>query len=214
MNQPVPEYGYQSAEASCAHGYLVPTVLNALMKWQPRPPCRVLDAGCGNGYTAGVLLRKGFEVVGVDASEAGIALARAAHPEGRFECLSLYEDVRDRLGSFDAIVSTEVIEHLYDPRRFVARMKEALYPGGLVIVSTPYHGYLKNLVMAIVGKWDRHLTAMWDGGHIKFWSRSTLCALLEENGFEILDFLGSGRLAWLWKSMIVVARKPLAGHGS
>jgi len=78
---------------------------------------------------------------------------------------------------------------------------------GYLIVTTPYHGYFKNLALAILGKWDQHLTALWHGGHIKFWSRATLTQLLVNNGFHVMDFRGVGRIPWLWKSMVIVARK-------
>ena len=81
--------------------------------------------------------------------------------------------------------------------------------GGLLIASTPYHGYVKNLALAASGKLDAHFTALWDGGHIKFWSRRTLSALLTETGFEPIAFRGAGRWPWLWKSMLIAARKPL-----
>lgn len=209
MHERPPEYGYKNPAASCAHAYLVPSLLKMLGKWGPSDrPCRVLDAGCGNGYVTGILLEAGFDVVGIDASASGIQQARANNPGGTFECLSVYEELKDRLGPFDLIVSTEVIEHLHVPRRFVSNLRAVLKPGGVMLLSTPYHGYLKNLGLAILGKWDGHLTALWDGGHIKFWSRPTLSALLEEQGLEVVDFLGCGRLPYLWKSMILVARKP------
>lgn len=78
--------------------------------------------------------------------------------------------------------------------------------GGEIIISTPYHGYLKNLVISLLNGWDKHFTALWDGGHIKFWSRKTLTQLLEEFGFEIVAFKGSGRLPYLWKSMFIKAQ--------
>jgi hypothetical protein len=78
--------------------------------------------------------------------------------------------------------------------------------GGELIISCPYHGYLKNLVMALAGKFDNHFTVLWDGGHIKFWSKKTLTQLLEEFGFEVIDFKGAGRFPYLWKSMFIKAR--------
>jgi len=48
---------------------------------------------------------------------------------------------------------------------------------------------------------------MWDGGHIKLWSRTTLTRLLEKNGFTVIEFHGVGRFPYLWKSMILVARR-------
>lgn len=55
---------------------------------------------------------------------------------------------------------------------------------------------------------DAHLTALWDHGHIKFWSMRTLAILLEEAGFCDIRFERVGRIPALAKSMIAVARKP------
>ena len=55
---------------------------------------------------------------------------------------------------------------------------------------------------------DRHFTALWDHGHIKFWSMATLGELLREAGFVDLRFERVGRVPALAKSMIAVARKP------
>ncbi len=80
--------------------------------------------------------------------------------------------------------------------------------GGAAVVSTPYHGYWKNLALAVSGKMDAHFTALWDHGHIKFWSEKTLRVLLEEAGFRDIRFRRVGRVPALAKSMIAVARKP------
>ena len=68
-------------------------------------------------------------------------------------------------------------------------------------------GYLKNLALAISGKSDDHFTALWDYGHIKFWSKRTLTQLLQEAGFQVTQFRGAGRLPYFWKSMVLVATR-------
>jgi 2-polyprenyl-3-methyl-5-hydroxy-6-metoxy-1,4-benzoquinol methylase len=108
---------------------------------------------------------------------------------------------------FDAAISTEVVEHLFAPHLLPRFARETLRPAGYLIISTPYHGYVKNLVLSILDKWDFHHGPLWHGGHIKFWSRRTLSLLLEQNGFKMVEFHGVGRLPFLWKSMILVARK-------
>jgi 2-polyprenyl-6-hydroxyphenyl methylase/3-demethylubiquinone-9 3-methyltransferase len=143
----------------------------------------------------------------MDWEESGVVHARKLCPDVRFEVASVYDDIASRFGQFDAVVSLEVIEHLYDPRAFVGRVRECLRPAGLFILSTPYHGYLKNLLIALGGKFDAHVSPLWDGGHIKFWSRRTLTALLEEEGFRVVAFIGAGRLPYLWKSMILVGSR-------
>jgi hypothetical protein len=67
----------------------------------------------------------------------------------------------------------------------------------------PYHGYLKNLALSISGQMDKHFTVLRDGGHIKFRSKKTLFCVLEEQGFTSIQFVGCGRIPWLWKSMMV-----------
>jgi len=106
------------------------------------------------------------------------------------------------------IVSTEVIEHLYDPHAMPRLARLLLKPNGVVLVTTPYHGYLKNLVISLLNKWDQHLTPFWLHGHIKFWSRATLTRLFQEEGFRFVAFKGLGRLHWLWKTMLIEFEKP------
>ena len=62
--------------------------------------------------------------------------------------------------------------------------------------------------MALTGKMDAHFTALWDHGHIKFWSMHTLGELLREAGFVDIRFERVGRVPALAKSMIALARKP------
>ncbi|QPN64935.1 class I SAM-dependent methyltransferase [Synechococcus sp. CBW1004] len=191
------------------HAYLLQP-LQQLLDDHPHSR-QVLDLGCGNGALAQQLDQWGYRVVGVDPSASGITASRQRNPEMRFhQATATPAEIKALgLGPFDVVVSTEVVEHCYAPRLWAASAFAALRPGGLLIASTPYHGYLKNLTLAITGKLENHFTALWDGGHIKFWSRRTLSRLLQEAGFEVVAFRGAGRVPWLWKSMLIAARKPL-----
>jgi len=202
----VEDYGW-SATAPGSSDYINPAIRALVGK----TPSTALDAGCGNGTLAGELARDGHHVVGVDSDAGGIAHARTLFPSVRFEVATFDSDPAllspDGKG-FDWVVSTEVVEHLYSPHELPRFAFAALRPGGHLAISTPYHGYLKNLALSLTDKWDHHHTAMWHGGHIKFWSRATLAQLLREAGFEVTGFQGVGRLPLLWKSMILIARKP------
>ena len=119
-----------------------------------------------------------IEVTGVDASPSGIAIARRAYPNVEF-----VEALIDRelsLGQFDLVVSSDVIEHMYRPSDLLEAAHALLKPGGQILLGTPYHGYLKNLVLAASGKMDAHFSALHDGGHIKFFSVKTLSQLMKE----------------------------------
>ena len=202
------EYGFASDAESHMHSRFMPHVLALCVPLGPQ--VRVLDVGCGNGFTCGEFLKQGCQVVGIDLSQQGIAIARKAYPQGRFEVLPADDQLLARLGAvpFDLVISTEVVEHLYSPRDYAHGCLQALKPGGRFICTTPYHGYLKNLVLSLAGKWDAHANPLWDGGHIKLWSRKTLGRLLAETGFTNLQFRGAGRLPFLWMTMVMSGDKP------
>ncbi|HQU48937.1 MAG TPA: methyltransferase domain-containing protein [Casimicrobiaceae bacterium] len=173
-------------------------------------PARVFEVGCGNGSVANWMASRGIEVSGIDFSESGIAQARRAYPELQLAVGSAYDDLSKVFGQFPVVISLEVIEHLYFPRRFARSVFDLLEPGGTAFISIPFHGYLKNLALALTGRMDAHFTALWDGGHIKFFSEQTLGALLREAGFGTIRFLCVGRVAPLAKSMVAIASKPVA----
>lgn len=199
------EYRYHRGHQPQTQAMLSPLVLHYARQGAAK---RVLDIGCGNGHMCGELNEQGIEVVGIDPSQSGIDEARALCPSVTFHTMGIY-DPPQQLGSecFDFACALEVVEHLYHPRELPRFAAALLRPGGLLLLSTPYHGWLKNLLIALLGKWDHHHSPLWDGGHIKFWSKATLSQLLHEEGFEVLAFHGCGRLPWLWKSMVLVARK-------
>jgi 2-polyprenyl-3-methyl-5-hydroxy-6-metoxy-1,4-benzoquinol methylase len=169
----------------------------------------VCDLGCGNGYLAGRLAELGYSVTGVDASTSGIEVARKQHTGVKFVCAQISLELASefRPPDFDLVVSSDVIEHIYNPSDLLEAAAGLLGPRGHLLICTPYHGYLKNLALSISGRMDAHFTALWDGGHIKFFSVKTLSELIARHGFTDLSFSYYGRAPYLWKNMICHARK-------
>ena len=103
-----------------------------------RPPGRVLDVGCGNGADLARLRRLGWEGVGIEPDPRAAELARetsgAQVLEGSIEKAAL------PAGSFDAVLMSQVVEHLVDPIGTLAACKAILKPGGLLIAATPNWG--------------------------------------------------------------------------
>ncbi len=194
MNPPIAStFPYDRGDGACTDAYLWPKV-ESIVSGELAAGSRVFDLGCGNGALARRLGALGYDVHGVDPSEQGIAFARAQDPDTKLSRGSAYDPLREQYGTFPVVVSLEVVEHVYHPRRFAACVAELLEPGGLAIVSTPYHGYWKNLALALAGKWDGHFTALWDHGHIKFWSVQTLSELFREARLERESLHRVGRL--------------------
>ncbi|MES2485550.1 MAG: class I SAM-dependent methyltransferase [Bacteroidota bacterium] len=199
------DYGFHESGPAHTFQYLQQPILDMLADNTDR---RILDLGCGNGYLVNYLLSKGYDAFGTDASAEGVAIAKQTNAN-RFYLQDLSTgklptELQDK--QFDTVISTEVIEHLYDPAGFINFCKRCLAPGGEIIISTPYHGYLKNLLLSLFNKWDTHLNPMWHGGHIKVWSRNTLSKALTEAGFTVTGFTGCGRIPYFWKSMIIKAK--------
>jgi 2-polyprenyl-6-hydroxyphenyl methylase/3-demethylubiquinone-9 3-methyltransferase len=201
-------YHWPDAGHNCSHPYLLPAVLRALRGFAWSGERRVFDLGCGNGAAASTLGDQGYRVTGVDPSAEGIAHANRAYPKLDLQQGSAYDDLSARFGTFPVVVSLEVVEHLYDPPTYAATLFKLLEPGGMAILSTPFHGYWKNLAIAVTNKFDNHVSPLIVHGHIKFWSIPTLTTLLEGAGFRDLEFDRVGRVKPLAKSMIAIARKP------
>jgi 2-polyprenyl-3-methyl-5-hydroxy-6-metoxy-1,4-benzoquinol methylase len=100
----------------------------------------ILDFGCGDGAFAYDLFRCGARVSGVDNSSIAIEYARRRHGNlgsaAEFHCASCY-DTPFASGSFDALVSTDVIEHVQHTDQFLREIYRLLKPGGIAVVSTP-----------------------------------------------------------------------------
>jgi 2-polyprenyl-6-hydroxyphenyl methylase/3-demethylubiquinone-9 3-methyltransferase len=202
-------YEYRAADHEVSHSYLKP-IVDRLVKDVPAGST-VLDMGCGNGSFLSLYQDRGWNLYGTDFSPTGIEIARTNYPDIEFilgDSQTSAADLLNQVGPVDLIISTEVIEHLYDPKAFLRTAHDVLKPGGVMVVTTPYHGYLKNLVLAITGQMDQHFTVLWDHGHIKFWSAQTLRKAITDTGFESVEFQGAGRLPYLWKSMVLSCRKP------
>lgn len=202
----VVQYRYGNAQPTWSHSYLWP-LMERLLRERMEPGSRLFELGCGNGATAEQMRKLGFEVTGVDPSETGISAGREAYPELALHVGSAYDDLAAAYGRYPVVVSLEVIEHCFRPRKFAQCVHDILEPGGAAIISTPYHGYWKNLALAITGQWDRHLSPLWEGGHIKFFSERTLRQLFSRERLECTALYRVGRIRPLAKSMVAVFRK-------
>jgi len=99
----------------------------------------VLEAGCGEGYGAGLLAASAARVVAVDYDTAALDLARRRHsaPNLEFRAVDLLDLARSSPGSFDAVTNFQVLEHLDDPAPFLRAAAACLRPGGRLILTTP-----------------------------------------------------------------------------
>ena len=152
---------------------------------------RAVDVGCGAGLLAEPLARLGAEVTGLDPAPESIAAARI-HAEGQGLAIDYrVGSVEALTGPYDLVTSLEVVEHVNEPRTFVAGLADALAPDGLLILSTPNRTATSRLLMIVVGEGSGRIprgTHDWD----KFLAPDELCALLADAGLEVVDRTGLG----------------------
>ena len=152
---------------------------------------RAADVGCGAGLLAEPLARLGAEVVAVDAAPETIEAARA-HALGQGLDIDYRTGGVERLdGRYDLVTCLEVVEHVAEPRAFVAGLANALAGDGLLILSTPNRTAWSRLVMITIGEGTRRIprgTHDWN----KFLCPEELCALLADAGLRTLDVTGLG----------------------
>lgn len=198
------EFLWDTSTVTEVHHYVLPV----LHKWlAPYKRGRLLDLGCGNGALTARMNDMGISCTGTDFSESGIQIARSSFPAAVFFQSAMEQPLPvEQCGLYDVVIAVEVIEHLLLPRQVFDRAKEALKPGGSFIITTPFHGYWKNLALAMVGQYDSHWHPLRDYGHVKFFSLSTLKQLFEEQGFQIESIHRVGRIPAFSRSMMIKGR--------
>jgi 2-polyprenyl-6-hydroxyphenyl methylase/3-demethylubiquinone-9 3-methyltransferase len=183
-------YYHHTESTTAQHKIRMSELLRILRRINPdKSP--MFEIGAGNGRTAKTLGDAGYPVLGVEPSPRGVEYARSIGAD--IKDGSAYDDLAAKYGKFDVVFALEVIEHLYFPGQLVKSAYNLLNAGGHLILSTPYHGYWKVLLLAASGKMDEHFNSLHDHGHIKFWSKRTLKILLEGNGFPDVQFTYVGR---------------------
>jgi len=154
-------------------------VLKKLRRFHRRPGA-LLDIGCAAGFLLDEARRDGWEVTGVELSEWAVRFARERLALSRIHRGTL-QDAGLEPNSFDAVVMTDTIEHLFSPREVLIAVRRLLKPTGVLCLNTPD-----------IDSWvSRLLKARWWGvkqSHLYYFNRRTMKRLLRETGFVPLHF--------------------------
>jgi SAM-dependent methyltransferase len=130
---------------------------------------RVLDFGCGTGGNTSFYASLG-DVFGIEPDAVAIRLAHARG--GARYCRSNGTQLPFRRGAFDAVVASDVLEHIEDDRTAALEIARVLRPGGVALINVPAHQWL----------FSQHDAAL---HHVRRYSKAELSALLELGGLRI-----------------------------
>lgn len=173
---------------------------------------KVLDVGCGNGIISRGIGKEGYHVHGIDISDKAIEKARALTnlENVTFDNISAEQLVADG-NKYDAVICSEVLEHLNQPEKLLRVLYESLMNNGLLIVTVPNgHGPREMFVTKPVIRMQQKNNWMWrtlpkvkkmlgysgttvqsdadDLTHVQFFSRKSLEGLAASNNFTITKF--------------------------
>lgn len=144
-----------------------------------------LDIGANGGFMAKAAQDAGFAVTGIEPDAVSVAYARENYPGITFRH-GLLEDADFGSQLFDVIYCSEVIEHVADCNRFVAKMAALLRPGGLLYITTPDAGHWH--LPRDITRWD----AFCPPSHCIYFQPKNLKMLLGKHGLTVVN----KRFAW------------------
>lgn len=150
---------------------------------------RVANLGCGNGFSLSQDFYKGNRVVGIDISETLLREAEAFHDEVILSDLEEGIPLEDR--SVDAVIATELLEHMVDTDFFLGEVNRVLKEDGLLIVTTPNVNTLLSHAMMAFFDLPPYRSARYRSPHVRDFTGKTLRIALEGNGFKIRHLVGS-----------------------
>jgi 2-polyprenyl-3-methyl-5-hydroxy-6-metoxy-1,4-benzoquinol methylase len=154
-------------------------------------PLRVLDVGCGEGQLTAAAAQAGHAVLGVDVAEEPLRRARERHPGLDVRLVGIDGAWPLADASFDVVWAGETIEHVADTAGWLSEVRRVLRSGGSLLLSTPAHGRLTMLALAISARrMDEHFDPRSD--HLRFYTRRSLARLLADFGFEQITVRAAG----------------------
>jgi SAM-dependent methyltransferase len=146
----------------------------------------ILEVGCGSGATGALALARGRagRYVGIELVESIAAEAREVLSEvlvGDVERMELPW----RPAEFDALVLSEVLEHLVDPWATLHRLARVLRPGGVVLASSPNIAHWRVLGELIRGRFELADSGVFDRTHLRWFTPSSFAAMFERAGLRV-----------------------------
>jgi 2-polyprenyl-3-methyl-5-hydroxy-6-metoxy-1,4-benzoquinol methylase len=163
-----------------------------MRKLVPAGVRRVLDVGCGNGAFGAGLKRErpGIHVAGIELTDW--AETAREYLDGVYKVDAERDDL-NIMGKFDCITFNDVLEHLFDPWKMVARLSSCLEPGGYMIASSPNMRFFHVLKALVLNKrFDYEDAGVMDRTHVRWFTIRTFPEIFLRAGLIVVESGGHG----------------------
>jgi glycosyltransferase involved in cell wall biosynthesis len=142
----------------------------------------ILDVGCAAGGIAELIDSPDTKIVGIDLEDVPNRSPKIT----RFLKQNIEQEFApDRLGRFDYCILADVLEHIRNAREVLQKCRTCLKPGGAIVVCVPNVAHWSVRIGLLFGKFGYGLLGIRDTTHVRFYTKSTIRALLAETGFRI-----------------------------
>lgn len=150
------------------------------------PEASILEVGCAHGGTGALALaqNKCQRYVGIEISPEVAGIARTKLTEVLTANIEEV-DLPFPEQSFDALVLSEVLEHLIDPWETVSRLSQLVKPGGLVLASSPNISHYSVIGNLVKGSWVLTDRGVMDRTHLRWFTPQLFTELFEQSGFDV-----------------------------
>lgn len=168
-----------------------PTIQKLLDRWIVRgdETARILDIGCGCGANARALRERAprVRIVGIEPNARAVELARNV-------CDEVFHGTSDAwlatkpTESFDAVVLSDVVEHIADPLAFLRSLANAApLANATFIVSVPNYAVWYNRLRTLAGRFDYAFSGLYDRTHLRFFTRASIREVLAQVDLDVID---------------------------
>lgn len=171
-----------------AHNYLQKiwhiNKLNSVIKHIPYAPKKILDVGCASGWFLSRVFEKfpSTECCGIDVYEKGVTYGRNKYPHLSLQVADAH-NIPYKSNTFDVVISTEVLEHVDDPRLVLLEIKRVLKDDGIAIIELDSGSVLFSIVWFL---WRKINGRVWNDSHLHSFTVKKLEKIIKQTGFNIL----------------------------
>jgi len=172
------QYTYKRTDPYSSHSRII--------EWIDRErPQHVLEVGTATGYLTSEMVKRGCTVTGIEQDPD---MARIAEKYCDRMIVSDVESMDlSELGTYDAIILGDVVEHLRDPREFLQKTGKLLNKGGKILISLPNVANIWVRLNLLFGRFNYSRVGILDESHLRFFTLETSKKIARDSALEVIS---------------------------